>query len=49
MARRRGAYEVVGEFVAWEVGVGVLEVDDDELLVLVGWQEEGRFSCRCHT
>jgi hypothetical protein len=35
--------EVVGEFEAGEVGARVLKVDDDELLVLVGWLEERGF------
>lgn len=34
--------EVVGELQAGRVGGGVLEVDDDELLVLVGGLEERR-------
>ena len=35
--------EVVCELEAGQVGGGVLEVDDDELLVLVGGLEEGGF------
>ena len=35
--------EVVGELEPGRVGARVLEVDDDQLLVLVGRVEEGRF------
>lgn len=35
---------MVCEFKTWSVGVGVLEVDDDELLVLVRGQEERRLA-----
>ena len=35
--------EVVCEFEAWQVGGGVLEVDDHELFVLVGGLEERGF------
>jgi len=38
--------EVVCEFEAWWVCVGVLEVDDDEALVLVCGEEEGGFTGR---
>lgn len=34
--------EVVRELETAEVGARVLEVDDDQLLVLVGWLEERR-------
>ena len=36
--------EMVCELETWSIGGSVFEVDDYELLVGVGWQEEGRFA-----
>lgn len=33
---------MVGEFITWKIGVGVLEIDHDELFVLVRWEKKGR-------
>lgn len=32
------AYKMIGKFKAWQVRIGVLEVNDDELFVLIGWK-----------
>ena len=42
------AYEVVRELETMHVGVGVLKVDDYQLLVLVRWQEKRRFALGHH-
>ena len=42
------AYEVVRELETGHVGVGVLEVDDYQLLVLVRWQQKRRFALGHH-
>lgn len=42
------AYEVVRELETRHVGVGVLKVDDYQLLVLVRWQEKRRFALGHH-
>lgn len=42
------AYEVVRELETGHVGVGVLEVNDYQLLVLVRWQQKRRLALRHH-
>lgn len=39
---------MVRELKARNVGVGVFEVDDHQLLVLVGWEQQRRFALRHH-
>jgi hypothetical protein len=36
--------EMVCELKTWRIGRSVFEVDDYELFVGIGWQEEGRFA-----
>lgn len=45
----RETYKVVGKLKAWHVGIGVFEVDNNELLVLICGKQKGRFSGRNHT
>ncbi len=44
--QRRGTYKVVRKLQTRHVGIGILEVDHDELLVLVGSKQEGRLARR---
>ena len=43
------AYEVVCELQSYKIGIGILEVDDYELLVRVLRKHEGRISIRDNT
>jgi hypothetical protein len=47
--RANGAYKMVGELQAGQVGVGIFEIYDHKLLVLVCWQKQGGLSFGHHT
>lgn len=43
------AYKVVRKLKTWEVCIGIFEIDDNKLLVLICWEEQRRLALRFHT